>query len=164
MPIVVPNDRVWIDGIILYRDDIERLARLICERLPEDLRVASVKYKDHQGPIVKISLGDVDLKSVEILDIAHGRAVIDVTKGRLSFRLPHEHQDQKVIGDFFKTLERIKPPSRIKYLISKPNPYRLDLVNLTRAEAGRQKRDLTKPILFWSAIIGTIAAVVALFR
>lgn len=41
----------WVDGVVLYRDDVERLVRLMTEHLPEQLRVISVRYKGSRHPV-----------------------------------------------------------------------------------------------------------------
>ncbi|MET8281516.1 hypothetical protein [Micromonospora sp. NPDC005174] len=39
----------WVDGVVLYRDDVERLAKMISEHLPEDLRRISVRYRNRDA-------------------------------------------------------------------------------------------------------------------
>ncbi|MBQ1009507.1 hypothetical protein KBX53_00745 [Micromonospora sp. M51] len=162
MPIMVDNSSVWVDGVVLYRDDVVRLARLMSEGLPEAAATISVRYKGHTSAIRNVSLDDIDFGSVAVLDLANGRAVIDLDRGQLRFQIPSDYPKRKFVSDFYNTLERISPPSRIRYLVSKPNPHRVELHDLSRAQLRRQKSDPGKRVLYWAAVVSALAAVIAI--
>lgn len=151
---------VWVDGVVLYRDDIVQLARLSSGDRADGLSAVSVRYKNQSTTIENADLDEVDLESVARINIAHQKAVIDTEEGRVRVGVPHGYPDIKTVGDFFDRLERIKQPSRLHYLFTKPNPYRVKLINLTRSQVRARRPDLKAQVAFWTTVAAGAAAVV----
>ncbi|MET8283617.1 hypothetical protein, partial [Micromonospora sp. NPDC005174] len=113
-----------------------------------------------------VDLDEVDLASVAVIDISYGKVVIDAEKGKLYYRLPNGYPEIRVIGDFFDRLERIASPPRLSYLLAKPNPYRIKLIDLTRSQLRARRNDKAIPwpaVAAGAAVVTAVAAVVKIF-
>ncbi|GAA2717972.1 hypothetical protein ACFY2R_05285 [Micromonospora olivasterospora] len=162
MPLVVPNEQIWIDGVVLYRDDVERLYSETVGQGGGGVGKLNVQYRHQSTYLRDVPLKDVDLHSVVRLEVPFKFAV-DLNAGRLYFNLPLEYQDRRRLAEFFKTLDRIPQPSRLTYLLKRPNPYSVRLSNLTRA-AAREKaeKDRRHYSMLWLTAVSAVAAVVAI--
>ena len=164
MPLGVPNDRVWLDGIMLYRDDVERMCDIFGDPDEVSPHRLTALYQHQRSPMQNALLKDLDLEVVSLLQIPF-KVTVDVQNGRVFFNLPDQGPDRQKLNDFVQTLDRLPTPSRLTYLLRKPNPYSVHLSNLTRVaakeEAKRRRRRRQTTLLTVAGLILTAAGIAA---